>query len=1733
VPPFFITDVKWNASSNTTVVPIVASGVGANALVFTGSPINLEVLPMCLPGNFVDLGTLDFSSNTSLLYQYLLSSNSSICNRCTSGKVLSEEGLQCHICPSGTFADSDNINCVPCVGNTWSLIGTQSSCPPCPPGFTAATSRDRCITLVFASPPPVALMSLVPFRLPPVVAVDNFNISVALKGPVSVTLSCAPLDCSAIRKGAMLQTTGLFTDGSVLLDQQVVFDDSDSAIGTGYSWTLASTGLSEILAQNAAILFVTAVQSEMSYILGPLPFVESETLVAPFSGNISIVVASSVWNILSKMKVVSLNRTAVCRFVLWDRHPAHLLLNMTLYSVEARSVPGGDANTRMCTVPEAPPLLVWNVTAILADGRSSANNIQLDVVCPNSFYLQNRSCVRCPSDDNGGSFNELINAPSVESCRCSPGSYGTFGLGCVRCPSLEGFNCSLPDQAFPVIRPGYYGDYSLLPSCSWKSEACAALQTCPFGARACPGGGDKVCTNSEDECYTGRACSQCCTLFYLELGVCNKCPSPSTSNSILAAMAAVAFVVALLLATSSSPSFTQSIKYFILGMNFFQNLVSIKLINIQWPVEFVRLFEIVGFFSFSIGAVRPECSFSWTYEYKMLFSLLLPLIVSAIIGLIGFGYGILSCRRLLTKIRALKSKGAKLYEMRFSSLVDCWLHVMLFRPVVWKPDTLMWFALSPYLENRAVWRRKKSASENWSLLKKGLRRMFLRDRMFSTIQLTSKIFPLKIEIYDVKRMQSVLHDAGLDASFASMVMKGRKFSSGIFSVLVLFFVGSLTASVGALICEPRDDSFYLVQDPTVECDYSSTRYKTLIAIAVAALFLYVIVVPVFLVVLLGSKWSQDMRTGDRNGYDAFFGFLTGRYSLACYLWESVMFVYKGLCVMIPAFYSRSPITQSVSMMFVSLAYVVLLFKYSPFANNLMNAVEKATSFSMFLMYFIAVMFVAEVDGKPILDNTQRSVASFFLIVICGISALFCFLSGIYEYFFTLLFHGDIFVSKWMRAFQSAIGDSLNESLFLHFYAFYNPKSRKNLVEKKRVLNESIAILMAVKHSEVWKRGSLWVRFKLFCSTLWQWMRFGVKNRNLAECQPMVVHEALQYPEAQLFQRLSKIMHHINNQKEQSESTPANADAKESCQPNVFARCWRAVAFWRVGKAKGDAESAPMPPSALSVLDPPADFMETFVGKYEFLCNMLTPESLGILATMLVFDQCKDAGDSKEAQAYLQHMKREFEAFQKALRAVYAVAHEIIEEEERVQQTERWIVRKLKRLLLGEEGACLFRFSMFSPHDLGELFGEHNFEDFSRDEMLVIPVPQLLATHLQVSKQEKSLAKFLRKSRKKSSVSDISRSIVANNSGKPVLHQSLFLKNSEVSRGLSGPALASQRIRPRMFASKLARSDDGKLGAGALRAAARSPVTSIDNILMRRMLSNHKLVASAGIRGEAILIRSSEMDPDDLTSKQDISDIEWVVSGEAASDCIWVSEARLLNSELVGLKEYYRRHDIDEDSKVEALVKHIEESSAQLAQSVTVQVKNRRKLESMTEELKNLRAMAAVLQSSKESELEKLRVQFAYDLSLKDFELRSKDAQLVSLDVSLQALCTSMKFDVIEQPESGISLKTLRDVLAHALERGSSRQQSAELLSSQFAASSGRFSHSSRQQVFKEENAGSSFDAPSVSASVRDRWQERGGVTGTASPALGAQEREIDARVASEPRRQLKGGKEAGTGVDRV
>jgi hypothetical protein len=656
-----------------------------------------------------------------------------------------------------------------------------------------------------------------------------------------------------------------------------------------------------------------------------------------------------------------------------------------------------------------------------------------------------------------------------------------------------------------------------------------------------------------------------------------------------------------------------------------------------------------------------------------------------------------------------------------------------------------------------------------------------------------------------------------------------------------------------------------------------------------------------------------------------------------------------------------------------------------------------------------------------------------------------------------LFHGDMFVSKWMRAFQSAIGDSLNEGLFLYFYTFYNPKSRKNLVEKKRILNESIAMLMSVKHSDAWKTGSLWAKFKLFFSTLWKWIRFGVQNSNLSDCQPALVHDALQYPEAKLFQRLSKIIHLHNHTNVQSVSQSLSDvehldDCADERKNSLLQRVLgRAAAF--VKSRHSSTISVADSQLRRSEFDPPAEFMEIFSVKYAFLCNLLSHEGLATLATLLVFDQPKDFGHSSEAQAYLSQVKNEFEAVKKSMRAIYSVSREIIEEEEQVQRTQRWIVRQLKHYLLGEEGACLFRFNMFSAQDLGELFVEHDFEDFAKDDMLVIPVPQLVAAQLQIKRQQKSVQKFLMKYRNRNTDSDSSRETVASSKTQAALHQSILIKANRAPRFPSGFASMPQRSRPQMYASKQARTAGEEPVVrfpAEYRTLSQLPRTGINYILMKRMQTKSQLLKNesasgrdVSIRKDAALFASDEfVDGDDRNSVPE--------NTHAFAGCVWVSQAQVLANELSELKAKHRQHDIDEDARVASLINEIEENVSLLAVSTTKEVQTRRNIGMLIEELNNLRGITRTLETSKESELEKLRTQFEYQMLQKNAELQSKSSLIRSLDDSFQSLPVFLHFEAPTQlmRAGGFSLRHLRDVLVHAARQGSQRLESTDYMNVQ-------------------------------------------------------------------------------------
>jgi hypothetical protein len=140
-----------------------------------------------------------------------------------------------------------------------------------------------------------------------------------------------------------------------------------------------------------------------------------------------------------------------------------------------------------------PPLSVWKASVLFPDGRESpASTTNLNVRCPARMFIELNvtnvcvlppCCLACPSPM---SASLVVDAIGIESCVCRPGYFGSSGLSCTPCPkNVEGFNCILSNQSWPMIQSGYFIDYSLLSGCSEHGPKCHAIVMCP-NKKACP-----------------------------------------------------------------------------------------------------------------------------------------------------------------------------------------------------------------------------------------------------------------------------------------------------------------------------------------------------------------------------------------------------------------------------------------------------------------------------------------------------------------------------------------------------------------------------------------------------------------------------------------------------------------------------------------------------------------------------------------------------------------------------------------------------------------------------------------------------------------------------------------------------------------------------------------------------------------------------------------------------------------------------------------------------------------------------------------------------------------------------------------------------------------------------------------------------------------------------------------------------------------------------------------------
>jgi hypothetical protein len=853
--------------------------------------------------------------------------------------------------------------------------------------------------------------------------------------------------------------------------------------------------------------------------------------------------------------------------------------------------------------------------------------------------------VQCPSSSLGSSTNNAINAPSMQDCVCDIGSYGTYGSNCRLCPKPASLNpppfiCNSTNMRHPVVVAGYWVEFSLLSKCIGSvSEPCDAVKTCAFGSRACPGGAEKSCTQNEVECYEGVACTTCCATFYLENDVCTKCPDSSLMTVILSVVAAACIIAAVLTMSTPSPSMTRSFKYFIIVMNFLQRIFSLDLINIDWPYSISSLFDWLKLFTLSINIVRPECSFNWNFQTKVILTLMTPVCFSLTLLCCGLVYGWHSCRSFWIQIQ--KKDNFFTNKFSFRSLFRFWIEIVMYRNADLNCQDAVKVAFYPLLMQRKRKRTPRKASENWKCLKHHIDSAFKSVSHLVMFQSRSQRMRHALEHFETFEFaQRSARDEGFDLAFGKTVTNGRKFASALFSVLVITFVGTLTSVLSVWNCKLRDGKMYLIEDANVECSLESSDYRRLFSVSMFGLFLYGLALPASIFITFRSRWCKEMVIYDLGAFESLFRFLTSRYTIKSYMWEVVIFMQKTVSVLVPT-YVTDAIQQSVFMSLASLLYLILIFIYSPFANGLMNFVEKIASLNIFLMYFSVFLFVAEVDGVPVLEETMKELLGISLCTLAALSVAAAFSCTWYEWVQLALVHQVHVISNWMKCLRFAIGSSFSgDSAFALLFVLYNPVSRKDVANKMQQFNQKLAHALLPLHQKYIKKPPCCL---FGIKKAWILFKFAIRHFD-EDCSPVSVLAAVDQPHAAFMKNVARLSILINKGAEKRDKQNSSLLCKVR---NIWKRCQIKVSPDTIAQ---DVDS-----------DAPRQFIEALVSKRYFIAENADEESRLTMIALLLFNRITDFGEDSACKNYLGKLFDDGVACRAAMRSIFDASEELSKE----------------------------------------------------------------------------------------------------------------------------------------------------------------------------------------------------------------------------------------------------------------------------------------------------------------------------------------------------------------------------------------------------------------------------------------------------------------------------------------
>jgi hypothetical protein len=231
---------------------------------------------------------------------------------------------------------------------------------------------------------------------------------------------------------------------------------------------------------------------------------------------------------------------------------------------------------------------------------------------------------------------------------CKAGFYGLDTEYCMPCPPGAVCPGGEHQDDLTYAKPGWFRDNitnslgSPHPTCVRVNRtsrlACPNFLPCepkwnsPENPGACTGW--NMCGLG----YAGFRCQKCDKGFHRVVGLCEKCPS----SPWLVIIMFIAGSIAALAVAYALNKYKISLVLISIGIDWAQVLSMFLRTRIRWPVELIKMFNILSAFNVNLDLAAPECALEqFTYEIKWAFIECMPLIAIAILmfyGVLKFAY---------------------------------------------------------------------------------------------------------------------------------------------------------------------------------------------------------------------------------------------------------------------------------------------------------------------------------------------------------------------------------------------------------------------------------------------------------------------------------------------------------------------------------------------------------------------------------------------------------------------------------------------------------------------------------------------------------------------------------------------------------------------------------------------------------------------------------------------------------------------------------------------------------------------------------------------------------------------------------------------------------------------------------------------------------------------------------------------------------------------------------------